>query len=540
MARTPLARMLRRIAAEHRIAAELHASPEQVHLSRRELLARAAVVGAAAAVGSSLSWPRDARAAAGSPRIAIVGGGISGLVAALQLQDYGVAATVYEANDRVGGRMFSSTAGSYWYGGQVSEWGGELIDTNHKLIQTLAKRFSLRLDDLIGAEPSHAEPTYYFGGTYYPYSQASSDFKPVHQAIQNDMQSFTWPVLYNSNPTPEGVALSNLTVYDWIETRVPGGHSSNFGKLLDVAYNIEYGAETTAQSSLNLLGLLAYQPSPGNFSIFGLSDERYHIGGGNQQLPGAIAAALPANSVQLGWQLTALAQNADGTQTLTFVSAGTTKTVMADHTILAVPLGVLKRLDLSAAGFDTMKSAQISAMGMGHNCKLQLQFGNRIWNGPGAWPGISSGETYTDAGYQCTWDVSRAQSGNQGILVDYTGGATAAQFNPNGPFLTSSSNQVRRYAQTFLGQLEPVFPGIAGQWNGKATMSAWHTNPYSWGAYSYWPIGYPHRYAGYEAVRQGNVHFAGEHCSINFQGFMEGGAEEGQRAANEILADLGK
>jgi len=39
-------------------------------------------------------------------------------------------------------------------------------------------------------------------------------------------------------------------------------------------------------------------------------------------------------------------------------------------------------------------------------------------------------------------------------------------------------------------------------------------------------------------VRQGNIHFAGEHCSVNFQGFMEGGASEGVRAANEILADL--
>jgi monoamine oxidase len=35
----------------------------------------------------------------------------------------------------------------------------------------------------------------------------------------------------------------------------------------------------------------------------------------------------------------------------------------------------------------------------------------------------------------------------------------------------------------------------------------------------------------------GNIHFAGEHCSINFQGFMEGGVEEGVRAANEILTD---
>ena len=49
-----------------------------------------------------------------------------------------------------------------------------------------------------------------------------------------------------------------------------------------------------------------------------------------------------------------------------------------------------------------------------------------------------------------------------------------------------------------------------------------------------------HRYAGYEAVRQGNVHFAGEHCSIDFQGYMEGGAREGQHAAVEVLSDLGR
>jgi monoamine oxidase len=212
---------------------------------------------------------------------------------------------------------------------------------------------------------------------------------------------------------------------------------------------------------------------------------------------------------------------------------------VADHTILAVPLGVLKRLDFSAAGFDTTKTAQISTMGMGHNCKLQLQFSNRVWNATGPWPGISSGETYADTGYQNTWDVSRAQPGSQGILVDYTGGDVAAGFNPSAPFLTASSAQVRSHAQTLLGRLEPVLPGVTASWNGKATMSAWHTNPYAWGAYSYWPNGYPHRYAGYEAVRQGNVHFAGEHCSVDYQGYMEGGAGEGQRAANEVLADLG-
>jgi monoamine oxidase len=312
------------------------------------------------------------------------------------------------------------------------------------------------------------------------------------------------------------------------------------GQLLDVAYVIEYGGDSRDQTALNLLGLLAYQPSPGNFSIFGLSDERYHMRGGNDQLPNAIAQALPTGSVLTGWQLASLATNADGTQSLTFAVGASTRTVTADHTVLAVPLGVLQTLDFSQAGFDDRKTAQIAAMRMGSNAKLQLQFNQRLWNSSGAWPGISNGESYADTGYQNTWDVSRAQPGASGILVDYTGGAPASAYDL-GPtaFADQANGKVGAYARMFLRQLEPVFPGITALWNGRAALSAWPKNPYSLGAYSYWPTGYCYRYAGYEAMRQGNTHFAGEHCSIDFQGFMEGGAAEGQRAAQEILGDLG-
>ena len=40
---------------------------------------------------------------------------------------------------------------------------------------------------------------------------------------------------------------------------------------------------------------------------------------------------------------------------------------------------------------------------------------------------------------------------------------------------------------------------------------------------------------GIEAVQEGNIHFCNEGTSLNFQGFMEGGATEGVRVAdNEI------
>jgi monoamine oxidase len=545
MARSPLARQLARMAGQHRAADELGVDVSEVQamtddvvragLTRRGLLKSAAVLAGAAVFGELPSAVGTARAA-GSPRIVIVGAGVSGLAAALRLQDSGLGSTLYEANTRIGGRMYSNATN--WASGQVSEWGGELIDSGHKTIQTLAKRFGIPLDDLIQAEPQSAEPTYYFSGTYYPYAVATKDFQAVHQAISADMKTFTWPVTWDSN-TPGGVALSNLSVYDWIETRVPGGHGSDMGKLLDVAYNIEYGGETRDQTSLNLLGLLAYQPSPGNFSIFGLSDERYHMRGGNQQLPTAIAAALPAGSVNTGWQLTKLSLNRDGTQSLSFTVSGTTHTVTADHTILAVPLGVLQTLNFATAGFDKRKTGQIASMRMGSNAKLQLQFSSRLWNQTGPWPGVSTGESYADTGYQNTWEVSRAQPGVEGILVDYTGGNLAGAYNVGTPFSDQTNPGVVSYAKTFLAQIEAVYPGITKAWNGRATLSAWPKNPYSWGAYSYWPTYYCQYYAGYERARQGNTHFAGEHCSIDFQGYMEGGAAEGQRAATEVLADYG-
>src|SRR5262245_61081117 len=154
MARTPLLRALRTLFAEHRAARQLGLPVEALRerraraaetaarqgLTRRQLLAGA---GAAAAL---LTLPRRARAG-GQPDIAIVGSGIAGLTCALELADRGIAATVYEASGRVGGRMFTNTG--YFDAGQVTEWGGELIDSGHRTIRKLAQRFGLPLDNLL-------------------------------------------------------------------------------------------------------------------------------------------------------------------------------------------------------------------------------------------------------------------------------------------------------------------------------------------------------------------------------------------------------
>ena len=541
MSRTPLMRALQRLAWEHRAATQLGIGVEELRereerstVSRREFLKRAGATGAAVAAVGPLALARPARAAA-APRIAIVGGGIAGLAAALTLQDQGLHADVYESSGRVGGRMHSDWqefGHSFWANGQQAELCGELIDSNQKTILQLARRFNLATVDLVQAQPNGTTDTYWISGAQYPYAQASNDFKPVHNTLQGQIQATGFPTLYNSY-TPTGQFFDQMTVYDWITNYVPGGHGSQLGTLLNAAYNEEYGAETTGQSALNLIYLLGYKSGPGTWSIYGASDERYHMAGGNANLPVAIANALPAGSLHLGNAMTAIAVNSDGSINVSF---GKGKTVTADHVILCMSFAVLRTLDYTKAGFDSLKQTAVTQLGSGHNVKLNLQFNSRPWNAYG-----STGSLYSDQPFQTAWEVTRGQSGATGILVEYPGANVAQSMGQSSPYTTTATNRhVTTYANQFLSQIEPIFPGITAQWNGKAMLSTPFTDPNLLCAYSYWKPGQYTGFGGYEGARQGNIHFAGEHCSTSFQGFMEGGASEGVRAANEILADLTK
>jgi monoamine oxidase len=537
MARTPLLRALQRLAQEHRDASALGIEVEQLHergISRRELLKRAGAAGAAVAVAGPLALARPARAATTGSRIAIVGGGIAGLSAALTLQDKGVIADVYESSSRVGGRMHSDWqefGTGFWANGQQAELCGELIDTNHKTILQLAQRFGLPTVDLLQAQPNGTEDTYWIFGAAYPYAQASADFKAVHNVLQGQVQQTSYPTTYQTS-TAAGRAFDKMTLYDWIDAYVPGGQQSQMGALLNAAYNEEYGAETTDQSALNLIYLLGYKAGPGTWSIYGASDERYHIVGGNSNLPVAIAGSL-AKPVNLGYRVTAIALASDGSINVSFDNG---KTVNADHVILCMSFSVLRTLSYKKAGFDTLKQTAITQLGSGRNAKLMLQFDSRPWNAVG-----STGSLYSDLPFQSGWEVTRAQAGATGILVEYPGANVSGAMGQTASYSTTATNaNVAGYAQQFLSQLEAIYPGITKHWNGKAMLSTPVTDPNFLCSYSYWKPGQYAGFSGYEGKRQGNVHFAGEHCSQDFQGFMEGGASEGVRAANEILGDLKK
>jgi monoamine oxidase len=485
--------------------------------TRREALKRAGA--ATAGLARARPWMPLAQAAT-APRIVVVGGGLAGLTAAYRLKQAGYAAQLYEASDRTGGRCW--TIRGAFADGQIAEHGGELIDTGHTEMRQLVQELGLDTDDLSQAEPNGSEDAFYFDGQVYPVGQATTDLKGIWQQIHSDVSAASYPTLYNSS-TQRGRELDNMSIAQYIAAYVPGGTTSKLGQLLDVAYNIEYGAETNVQSALNMLYLLAYS-GQGNLRIFGPSNEKFHVRGGNDQVPALLTQAL-GSQVNLGSELIAIRRNADSTYALTFKQGSKTKTVTADQVVLALPFSIMRAsVDWSQAGFNTYKQRAIRELGMGTNSKLHVQFTDRHWYGLNC-----NGETYADTGYQNTWEVTRAQSGRSGILVDYTGGTIGASFGSGTP--TSR-------AQQFLAQIEPVLPGISAKFNGRATIDFWTAYPWTKGSYSYWKVGQYQAFAGAEAERSGNCHFAGEHTSIDFQGYLNGGVESGERAASEILADL--
>jgi monoamine oxidase len=514
VARTPLAQRIE----------DAYAEVVESRTTRRELVKRTAAAGAAVAGATTIGRFTKAAYGAGQVRIAVVGAGLAGLTCAYRLKQAGLEADIFEASDHVGGRCLTDKT---TFPDLIAEHGGELIDQGHTQVRQLAQELGFPLDNLLRAQPNGTEDFFYINGAAYPYSQLVEDLNAIYRPMHKDVTAASYPTLWN-NYTPRGYELDHMSIIDWLDATVPGGSTSNLGRVLDIAYNIEYGAECSEQSSLNLLYLLGYL-GQGQFRVFGHSNEKYHVRGGNQQIVDALEATLKPR-ISINSELTTIKRNTDGSLSLTLhQGSGTSTPPPYDHVVLALPFSLLRSVNYSKAGFVSGKVTAIKELPMGTNSKLHVEFTDRFW-----YDADNNGNTYADTGYQNTWEVSRAQNNTaKGLLVDYTGGKIGASFGSGTP---------ESRAQQFMSQLQPLFDPheitVAEHWTKKASVDFWTGYPWTKGSYSYWRVGQYTKFSGWEKERQGNCHFAGEHTSQDFQGYLNGAVETGVRAAGEILGDL--
>jgi monoamine oxidase len=99
----------------------------------------------------------------------------------------------------------------------------------------------------------------------------------------------------------------------------------------------------------------------GQLRIFGPSNEKYHVRGGNDQIPARLIEALKGQ-IKLGSELIAIRLNSDGSYRLTLQSGSGASTATADHVVLALPFSLLRSVDYSKAGFSAVKNKAIQQL----------------------------------------------------------------------------------------------------------------------------------------------------------------------------------
>jgi monoamine oxidase len=485
-------------------------------LSRRELLERGAAGGMALCLGPALLGCSTGE---GEPRVAIVGAGLAGLSCAHRLQRRGIPSAVYEARpDRIGGRCWTARG---FDGGQTAEHGGEFVDSRHTRIRALAKQFELELIDTYDVSNPGTGRIWLNGARRFR-TQLRAARRPFLRRIEaaaRRVGSYGY-----ADATPQAREFDEMSVAEWIDREVPGGSQGLQGQLVWAVMASEFGLDADRLSALNLFYQFA-ESTPG-------ADERYVLRGGNDQLPHALAAALPDGAIRPGAPLEALYQRAEGSYGLRF--DGTGEDVVADHVVLAIPFTTLRLVDLDRAGLSAKRRRCIEDLGMGTNAKVLMQFDRRPRH-YGRWNGYLT----SDAPFLLTWESTLGQPGRSSVVTTYFGGRSgAAGLIADGAHAPTAEREVARNLRSLEQRGSTGIAGIAAGFNGTAWTDRWVSDPWARGSYAAYLPGQYTRYYGYVGRPEGRIHFAGEHTATANQGYLEGAVESGERAADEIAAAI--
>lgn len=490
---------------------ELLYQQEQAVASRRKFLKTGAQAGMLLGLGGS--------AAAGelllsglsrTYRVAIVGAGMAGLSAGYVLRRKGVEATLFEGDKRAGGRIKSARI--FGNGTLNTEIGAEFIDTFHQDMLWFVRAVGLQ-EKLMDVETDHfgQRDAFFIDNQHYQLRDVLHELKDVYPRILADQAKLEGRHAAVLDQIPMAAYIDQLPLTTWMK------------KLLHAAYIGENGLDTAEQSAANLLSIFEIRND--NFYPFGNSDERFKVIGGNEQIPQGLAQIL-GNQIRYEHKLRAIRENNNRSLTLTFSENGTTREETFDLVIMTLPFTVLREIDIQM-DLPAAKRQVIQELGYGTNAKFILETRSRSWRQAG-YRGFLFNERIHNG-----WDSAQMQQNNEGF-----GAFTCYYGGERGKNAAKGSEQEQ--LAHILPALDAAFPGTRASLTGNMELAHWTANPFIRGSYSCLKPGQATRFEGvaFEPVR--HLYFAGEHCSTEFWGFMNGAAETGRKAAEKVLKKMRK
>ena len=258
-------------------------------------------------------------------RVAVVGAGFAGLAAARALRRGGADAVVFEARDRVGGRVWSQALSN----GAIVERGAEFVLPDNARIRELAAELGLRLYEK-GTTYGDREPR---GGPPFDRPELLAAYGAVEAAAQEGRLAGSVADALAALPIGDGARAAIRSRIE-VSTAYPADDQ-------DAAVLAESGTGT------------------GGFAT-------HSIAGGNQQLALAIAAEL-GDTVRLRTPVDRVAVGEDGRVT---VRAGGSEATF-DVVVVAVPASVIGRIAFEPV-LPEATVAAIASVRYGHAAKLFL------------------------------------------------------------------------------------------------------------------------------------------------------------------------
>ncbi|MCC6427666.1 MAG: FAD-dependent oxidoreductase [Phycisphaerales bacterium] len=477
---------------------------DRVLLSRRGLLKSAALFaasGALASVSRALQ-PADAPkpAASSKKKVIVIGAGFGGLACALELVARGHDVAIHEGRGRVGGRVLTmrditDNAGI--------EAGGEWIGANHPTWLALAKRFNIDLAETPDAEDLYA-PLYLKGKlldaqqTEALYEQMSKILEALNDAAKDIDPLAPWTA-------PAAQQLDRMTAAQWLAEQEC---TELCRTAIEAQLTNDNGVSMGWQSYLAHLAMI----KGGGLQDYWENSEVFRARQGNQELATRMYMELTPERFTLGNVITRIQVNDNSV----IVTDARDRKHEADFAVLAVAPTVWRNIEFVPA----LPSALAPQMGFAS--KMLCSFKKPAWKDLGLAPDSLSD---TEIGY--TWESTGIHAAARNpVLCAFSGGPGAE--------MGLRLNEPERNEQ-YKERLQRIYKGI-GEHIDSMRFIGWPTDRWTMGGYSFPAPGQVTTCLRALNIGYKRLHFAGEHVSTAFPGYMEGALSAGTAAATRIDA----
>ena len=476
---------------------------------------------AAAGAGASAAKP-DATASRGAPSgtgssledtdVLVIGAGLSGLHAAMLLEEGGARVQVIEARDRIGGRVWTLSnlpgypeVGGNTFGGaygrvldRVRQMGLSLTDYTPR--RALSPGLELVLGgELIGRERWKDHPRNPFQG-------------PLRERMPWEIAG---GLVARNNPlkAPE----------DWLAPAnaaldIPAHQYARSLGLDDAAASLAFSVNPYFGSSGHDVSALMHLFNDAFVKVsMAVSMQSLFVTGGNQQLPRAMASKL-RREVHLRREVTSIVTDASGVT----VSCADGTRYRARTCVCSLPFSVLRAIRIEP-GLQGPQDVAIKTLPYMVNTLVFMVPTRRFWESDGL-----ATSMWTD-GLIGTLSAQRFGTDPREI--------TGFVANPRGIAGAWLDRLPQAEAKArVLAEIERIRPAAKGALRVVA-MHSWATDRHSAGDWAVYQPGQVTAFGNHTATAAGRLHFCGEHTARANRG-MEGAMESGERAAIEVLEQL--